>query len=193
MPRGQRPHSVNSAFGSCFQAKISRDEQVNMSDEQDHAHLTPGGGGALLKERATPPPRMCTNCWGSEAPLQRMCTNCWGCPRTEARGPTPKDVYKLLGVRSPTPKDVYTLLGHSGGNFGVLGGLDGQFHEKTGTTTPYEPRNQGARHAASPPPVPLLLCYLYALATSHDVSRKIPVTRIPSDAWVVPESRVGST
>ena len=25
--------------------------------------------------------------------------------------PTPKDVYKLLGVRGPTPKDVYTLLG----------------------------------------------------------------------------------
>ena len=109
------------------------------------------------------------------------------------RGPTPKDVYKLLGVQGPTPKDVYTLLGHSGGNLGVLGGLDGQFHEKTGTTTPYKPRNQGARHAASPPPVPLLLCYLYALATSHDVSRKIPVTRIPSDVWVVPESRVGST
>jgi len=28
--------------------------------------------------------------------------------------PTPKDVYKLLGVRGPTPKDVYKLLGHSG-------------------------------------------------------------------------------
>ena len=25
--------------------------------------------------------------------------------------PTPKDVYKLLGVRGPTPKDVYKLLG----------------------------------------------------------------------------------
>ena len=50
------------------------------------------------------------------------------------RGPTPKDVYKLLGVRGPTPKDVYKLLGHSGGNLGVLGGLEGQFHEKTGTT-----------------------------------------------------------
>jgi len=48
-------------------------------------------------------------------------------------GPTPKDVYKLLGVQGPTPKDVYTLLGHSGGNLGVLGGLDGQFHEKTDT------------------------------------------------------------
>ena len=48
--------------------------------------------------------------------------------------PTPKDVYKLLGVRGPTPKDVYKLLGHSGGNLGVLGGLEGQFHEKTGTT-----------------------------------------------------------
>ena len=50
------------------------------------------------------------------------------------RGPTPKDVYKLLGVRGPTPKDVYKLLGHSGENLGVRGGLDGQFHEKTGTT-----------------------------------------------------------
>ena len=40
-------------------------------------------------------------------------------------------MYKLLGVQGPTPKDVYTLLGHSGGNLGVLGGLDGQFHEKT--------------------------------------------------------------
>ena len=47
--------------------------------------------------------------------------------------PTPKDVYKLLGVSGPTPKDVYTLLGHSGGNLGVLGGLDGQFHEKADT------------------------------------------------------------
>ena len=25
--------------------------------------------------------------------------------------PTPKDVYKLLGVSGPTPKDVYKLLG----------------------------------------------------------------------------------
>ena len=25
--------------------------------------------------------------------------------------PTPKDVYKLLGVRGPTSKDVYKLLG----------------------------------------------------------------------------------
>ena len=25
--------------------------------------------------------------------------------------PTPKDVYKLLGVSGPTSKDVYTLLG----------------------------------------------------------------------------------
>ena len=28
--------------------------------------------------------------------------------------PTPKDVYKLLGVSGPTPKDVYKLLGVSG-------------------------------------------------------------------------------
>ena len=42
-------------------------------------------------------------------------------------------MHKLLGVRGPTPKDVYKLLGHSGGNLGVLGGLDGQFHEKTDT------------------------------------------------------------
>ena len=40
------------------------------------------------------------------------------------RGPTPKDVYKLLGVQGPTPKDVYTLLGHSEGNLGVLGRLE---------------------------------------------------------------------
>eukprot|EP00964_Phaeocystis_antarctica_P013259 scaffold7260_cov63-Phaeocystis_antarctica.AAC.5 len=67
------------------------------------------------------------------------------------RGPTPKDVHKLLGVRGLTPKDVHTLLGveappqritkdvytlsvDSGGKMGVLGGLDGQFHEKLGTT-----------------------------------------------------------
>eukprot|EP00964_Phaeocystis_antarctica_P101763 scaffold67247_cov33-Phaeocystis_antarctica.AAC.1 len=50
------------------------------------------------------------------------------------RGPTPKEVYKLLGVRGPTPKDVYKPLGHSGENLGVRGGLDGQFHEKTSTT-----------------------------------------------------------
>ena len=28
--------------------------------------------------------------------------------------PTPKDVYKLLGVSGPTPKDVHRLLGVSG-------------------------------------------------------------------------------
>ena len=145
MPRGQRPRSVNSAFGSCFQAKISRDEQVNMSDEQDHAHLTPGGGGALLKERATPPPRMCTNCWGSEAPLQRMCTNCWGCPRTEARGPTPKDVYKLLGVPEdrgarPHPKGCVQTLGgpkpHPKGRVHTLGALWGKFGSSRGARWP---------------------------------------------------------
>ena len=50
------------------------------------------------------------------------------------RGLTPKDVHTLLGVRGPTPKDVYTLSVDSGDNLGVLGGLDGQFHEKLGTT-----------------------------------------------------------
>ena len=59
--------------------------------------------------------------------------------------PTPKDVYKLLGVRGPTPKDVYKLLGHSGGNLGVLGGLDGQFHEKT---------DAKVGETLSPPPTP---------------------------------------
>ena len=56
----------------------SRNQKKDMGD----GHLAPAvlgvgaGGGALLKEWATPPPRMCTNCWGSEAPPQRMCTNC---------------------------------------------------------------------------------------------------------------------
>ena len=30
---------------------------------------------------------------------------------THTPPPTPKDVYKLLGVSGPTPKDVYKLLG----------------------------------------------------------------------------------
>ena len=47
---------------------------------------------------------MCTHSWGSEAP-----------PQT--------DVY-TLSVRSVD----------SGGKMGVLGGVDGQFHEKLGTT-----------------------------------------------------------
>ena len=34
-----------------------------------------------------------------------------GCPSKVMGHPTPKDVYKLLGVRGPTPKDVYKLLG----------------------------------------------------------------------------------
>ena len=33
---------------------------------------------------------------------------------THSPPPTPKDVYKLLGVSGPTPKDVYKLLGVSG-------------------------------------------------------------------------------
>jgi len=37
-----------------------------------------------------------------------------GCPSKGTAHPTPKDVYKLLGVRGPTPKDVYKLLGVSG-------------------------------------------------------------------------------
>ena len=37
-----------------------------------------------------------------------------GCPSKGTAHPTPKDVYKLLGVRGPTPKDVYTLLGVRG-------------------------------------------------------------------------------
>ena len=66
------------------------------------------------------------------------------------RGLTPKDVHTLLGVRGPTPKDVYTLSVDSGENMGVLGGLDGQFQEKPGTTLgdpgrpPPGARNQGA-------------------------------------------------
>ena len=71
----------------------------------DHAHLAPGGGHPS-KVMAHPTPEDVYKLLG-------------------VRGPTPKDVYKLLGVRGPTPKDVYTLLGHSGGNLGVLGGLDG--------------------------------------------------------------------
>ena len=95
----------------------------------DHAHLTPGGG-TLLKERATPPQgaRMCTNCWGvgvGGGPRHPKCQNDVY-TLLGVRGPTPKDVHTLLGVQEdPTPKNVYTLLGHSGGNLGVLGGLDG--------------------------------------------------------------------
>ena len=33
---------------------------------------------------------------------------------THTPPPTPKDVYKLLGVSGPTPKDVHTLMGVSG-------------------------------------------------------------------------------
>ena len=33
---------------------------------------------------------------------------------THSLPPTPKDVYKLLGVSGPTPKDVHTLLGVCG-------------------------------------------------------------------------------
>ena len=50
----------------------------------DHARTLLPGGGALLKER-----------FGRAHPTPKL-----------------KDVYKLLGVRGPTPKDVYTLLGH---------------------------------------------------------------------------------
>ena len=37
-----------------------------------------------------------------------------GRPSKVMAHPTPKDVYKLLGVRGPTPKDVYKLLGVRG-------------------------------------------------------------------------------
>ena len=33
---------------------------------------------------------------------------------THSLPPTPKDLYKLLGVSGPTPKDVHTLLGVCG-------------------------------------------------------------------------------
>ena len=41
-----------------------------------------------------------------------------GCPSKVMGHPTPKDVYKLLGVRGPTPKDVYKLLGVRGPTHG---------------------------------------------------------------------------
>ena len=76
-----------------------------------------------------------TNCGGARflmelAMIMRTLLPGGGFPSKGTAHPTPKDVYKLLGVRGPTLKDVYTLLGHSGENLGVLGGLDGQFHEK---------------------------------------------------------------
>ena len=55
------------------------------------------------------------------------------------RGATPKDVHKLVGVRGPTQcKGCEQTLGTRAraeqADLGVLGGLDGQFHEKISTT-----------------------------------------------------------
>ena len=67
----------------------------------------PLGGGPRPNPKGE---RMCTHSWGSEAaprPPQRMCTHSWGTLGTRARA-----ARKMLSV---------------------LGGLDGQFYEKTST------------------------------------------------------------
>ena len=44
--------------------------------------------------------------------MRRSLEGCGGgCPSKATAPPTPKDVYKLLGVWGPPPKDVYRLLG----------------------------------------------------------------------------------
>eukprot|EP00964_Phaeocystis_antarctica_P085724 scaffold54206_cov69-Phaeocystis_antarctica.AAC.1 len=105
----------------------------------DHAHLAPGGG-CPSKRTAHPTPKDVYKLLGVRGPTPKDVYKLLGVrgptPKDVYKllgvsGPTPKDVYKLLGVQGPTPKDVYTLLGHSGGNLGLLGGLDGQFHQKT--------------------------------------------------------------
>ena len=69
------------------------------------------GGGALLKERPTPPPRMCTNCWGSEAPPQRMCTNSWG-----SKAPPQRMCINCWGSKAPPQR----MCKHSWGTLGEI-------------------------------------------------------------------------
>ena len=66
-----------------------------------------------------------------------------GCPSKGTAHPTPKDVYKLLGVRGPTPKDVYKLLGVRGPTpkdvhklLGVRGLIPKDVHTLLGVRSP---------------------------------------------------------
>ena len=88
-------------------------------------------------------------------------------------------MYKLLGVQGPTPKDVYTLLGHSGGNLGVLGGLDG--HSSVRKLTP-------KLVTLSPPPTPKDVYKVLGVSgpTPKDVYKLLGVSRpTPKDVYTL--------